>query len=627
MLPRASRTNGTVRSRSAVCNHHSLGARRAANKSTVVIRHCPVLTSVVRRQETSLVTRTRDCFPDVASAKESLAGGNGTSLQVSLAAQMRLGSSVGAVVDVVLEPDEVRTAEVIGSFCLATDLAMGFPFEHGLQSTLVAMRLAERMGVEPAAANQTYYGCLLAFAGCTTDAEIASAVFANGALLKYFHPVMFGSPAETLVGIMKALAGPDSTPLVRAMRGAVRLPGAVRGHQRHIVAMCEVAEMLCDRLGMPRDVHDIVLGFTARWDGKGTPRGLGGEQLPVALRIMHVARDATFQCLLGGTDHVLRVMRDRSGKAFDPDVVTHLTESLPNILAFDDSSSVWAEMLAWEPQEMLMLRGDEVDRALAAMGDFADLISSYFIGHSAAVAQLAAAAAARLDLAPRDVVAVRRAALVHDVGRVAVGTSVWNKPAALTADEWEHVRLHAYHTERVLSRSPALSKLGSIAGAHHERLDGSGYHRGVTAPSLAMTARLLAVADAYRTMIEPRPHRAAKSPEEAARALAEAASAGRIDPDAVAAVLEAAGTAVPRMARPAGLTGREAQVISMVAKGLQTKQVGHRLGISAKTADRHLQNAYAKIGVSTRAAAALFAMQHGLTSWGELPIPDTSHGS
>jgi HD-GYP domain-containing protein (c-di-GMP phosphodiesterase class II) len=531
------------------------------------------------------------------------------------------------VVDVAREPDEVRTAEVIGSFCLATDLAMGFPFEHGLQSTVVAMRLAEGMGVDPAAANQTYYGCLLAFAGCTTDAEISSALFADGALLKYFNPVMFGSQAETLVGIMKALADPDSPPLVRAMQGAVRLPGAVRGHQRHIVAMCEVAEMLCDRLGMRREVRDLVRGFTARWDGTGTPRGLGGERLQVALRIMHVARDAMFQYLLGGTDHVLMVMRDRSGKAFDPDVVTVLTKGLPDILGFDDSGSVWSEMLAWEPGEKLMLRGDQVDRALAAMGDFADLISSYFIGHSAGVAELAGDAAARLDLPPRDVVAVRRAALVHDLGRVAVGTSVWNKPTALTADEWERVRLHPYHTERVLSRSPALTKLGSIAGAHHERLDGSGYHRGATATSLTIPARLVAVADAYRTMIEPRPHRAARSPEEAAEALAEAASAGRIDPNAVAAVLEAAGEAVPKIARPAGLTDREAQVISMVAKGLQTKQVGHRLGISAKTADRHLQNAYAKIGVSSRAAAALFAMQHGLTSWGELPIPDRGHPS
>jgi HD-GYP domain-containing protein (c-di-GMP phosphodiesterase class II) len=531
------------------------------------------------------------------------------------------------VADVPPEPDEIGTAEVIGSFCLATDLAIGLPLEHGLQSTVVAMRLAERMGVDPAAASQTYYGCLLMWVGCTTDAEISSELFANGALLKYFNPVIFGSPTETLRGIMKALADPDSSRLVRAMQGAVRLPGAVRGHQKHIVAMCEVAEMLCDRLGMRRDVRDLVRGFTARWDGHGNPRGFGGEQLPIALRIVHVVRDAMFQCLLGGTDHALKVMRSRSGKAFDPDVATALAEGIPEILTFDHPGSVWAEMLAQEPGEKLRLRGAEVDRALGAMGDFADLISSYFIGHSAAVAQLAGAAATRLDLASSDVVAVRRAAMVHDLGRVAISTSVWNKPAALTADEWEHVRLHAYHTERVLSRSPTLIKLGWIAGAHHERLDGSGYHRGVTALNLAMPARLLAVADAYRTMIEPRPHRAARSPEEAARVLGEAASAGRLDPDAVTAVLEAVGTAVPKMARPAGLTDREAQVISMVAKGMQTKQIGHRLGISAKTADRHLQNAYAKIGISSRAAAAVFAMQYGLTSWGEFPIPDTGHRS
>ena len=171
-------------------------------------------------------------------------------MHVFVAAQTCSGSSVGPVVDVPPEPDEVRTAEVIGSFCLATDLAIGLPFEHGLQSTLVAMRLAERMGVDAAAAKQTYYGCLLVWAGCTTDAEISSALFADGALLKYFNPVMFGSPTETLAGIMKALADSDSPSLVRAVQGAAALPSAVRGHQRHIVAMCEVAEMLCERLGM-----------------------------------------------------------------------------------------------------------------------------------------------------------------------------------------------------------------------------------------------------------------------------------------------------------------------------------------------------------------------------------------
>ena len=189
------------------------------------------------------------------------------------------------------------------------------------------------------------------------------------------------------------------------------------------------------------------------------------------------------------------------------------------------------------------------------------------------------------------------------------------------------MRLHPYHTERVLSRSGFLAALAPIAGAHHERLDGSGYHRGATAAALLPAARLLAVADAYHAMIEPRPHREPLAPERAAEALAEEARHGRLDADAVAAVLEAAGQPVTRIERPCGLTEREAEVIGLLARGLQTKQVARALGISAKTADRHIQNAYAKIGVSTRAGAAVFAMEHGLAAWGELPIAHTADRS
>jgi HD-GYP domain-containing protein (c-di-GMP phosphodiesterase class II) len=190
----------------------------------------------------------------------------------------------------------------------------------------------------------------------------------------------------------------------------------------------------------------------------------------------------------------------------------------------------------------------------------------------------------------------------------------------LTAGEWERVRLHPYYTERILSRSPFLAALAPVATAHHERLDGSGYHRGVGAGSLTPDARLLAAADAYHAMTEPRPHREALSPERAAEILGEEARAGRLDADAVSAVLEAAGQSAVRIERPLGLTEREVEVVALLARGLQTKQVAHALGISVKTADRHVQNAYRKIGVSTRAAVAVFAMEHGLTGWGELPI-------
>ncbi len=209
-------------------------------------------------------------------------------------------------------------------------------------------------------------------------------------------------------------------------------------------------------------------------------------------------------------------------------------------------------------------------------------------------------------------VAIRRAASVHDIGRIATPVSVWHRSGPLTPDDWEQVRLHAYHSERVLLRAPALASLAPMAGAHHERLDGSGYHRGTPAAGQPAAVRLLAAVDAYHAMTEPRPHREAMPAARAAEALAEESRAGCLDADLVAAVLETAGQPAPRIERPAGLTEREAEVVGLLARGLQTKQIAADLGISPKTADHHIQNAYAKMGVSTRAAAALFAMEHGL---------------
>jgi HD-GYP domain-containing protein (c-di-GMP phosphodiesterase class II) len=300
-------------------------------------------------------------------------------------------------------------------------------------------------------------------------------------------------------------------------------------------------------------------------------------------------------------------------------VATQFADAATELLALDDAS-VWEETLACEPGPWLALEGEAIDRALGAMGDFADLASPYLVGHSAGVAELAAAAAQQCHLDAASLVRIRRGALVHDLGRVAVPVRIWQKAAPLTPDDWERIRLHAYYCERVLTRSAFLAALAPVASFHHERLDGSGYHRGAASAELTSPARLLAVADAYHAMTEPRPHRAALAPGQAAETLGREAGAGRLDPDAVTAVLEVAGQPVPQIERPAGLTEREAQVVALLARGLQTKQVARRLGISVKTADHHVQNAYAKIGVSTRAAAALFAMQHGLTVWGELPI-------
>jgi HD-GYP domain-containing protein (c-di-GMP phosphodiesterase class II) len=515
--------------------------------------------------------------------------------------------------------EQVRSAELVAALCLATDLGMGFPFEHGLHSTLIAMRLADRLGLDRETASETYYACLLAHSGCTADAHITAQVYGDS-LATHVHPVMYGSGREVMTGLMRALPDPESAGPRRAVQTGRRLPRLAREQRPHLAAMCEVAGMVADGVGVPSSVAGLLQHLMERWDGWGPLRRARGDEIPLQMRIVHLAADAAIQRLLGGEERVVRLVRERAGHAFDPEVAACLIDDAERILALDVRASVWEEALDREPRPWLLLDGAALDRGLAAMGNFADLISPYLTGHSTGVAELAAAAARGCGIDESGVVSLRRAALVHDLGRVAIHPRVWQKRGPLSADEWEQVRLHPYHAERVVSRSKFLAELAPVAGAHHERCDGSGYHRGVAGAQLTVPARVLAAADAYWAMTAPRPHRAPLPPLLAADELAREASAGRLDAAAVTAVLAAAGQQVPRVERPAGLTEREARVVGMLARGLQTKEIARALGISSKTADRHIQNAYRKIGVSTRAAATLFAMEHALPAWGELPI-------
>jgi HD-GYP domain-containing protein (c-di-GMP phosphodiesterase class II) len=516
----------------------------------------------------------------------------------------------------------VRAAEVVAALSLATDLATGVPVEHGLHSALIATRLCEVLAVGPETTTQVYYSCLLYYIGCTATARTAAELFGDdNALTTYATPVRFGTPVELLTGMARAIAPPGRFPTVRAVQLARGLPRLARVFPSVVATSCEVAQMLTRRLGLPAAVSTLFAHETDRWDdGKGRSPSARGEAIPLPMRIVQVARDAAYQRLLGGNEYATRIVRSRSGAAFDPDVVGPFTGRAADILDIDTSTSVWAASLAAEPRPHLLLEGEAPDRALAAMGDFADLVSPYLVGHSSGVAALAAAAGSNCGLGAGDVRSLDRAAHVHDLGRVAVPARIWQQSGPLSPDDWERVRLHAYHTERVLQHFPFLAALAPIASFHHERLDGSGYHRGTTATGLAMPTRILAAADAYHAMTEPRPHRAALSPLEAAHALGVQARGGKLDPDAVAAVLAAAGQRVPRVQRPAGLTERESEVVGLLARGLQTKQVARVLRISVKTADSHIQNAYRKMGVRTRAGAAVFAMQHGLAVSGELPM-------
>jgi HD-GYP domain-containing protein (c-di-GMP phosphodiesterase class II)/DNA-binding CsgD family transcriptional regulator len=376
------------------------------------------------------------------------------------------------------------------------------------------------------------------------------------------------------------------------------------------------------------------------------PGELSGIQIPLAVRLMQVAQDADMAWHQGGGLLADGLLAERAGSGLDPGAVAAFLSLGDAAYAGLDAPSIWDAALLAEPGPQPVVSEDRLDACLSAIADFADLKSMWTVGHSRGVAGLAERAAVVAGLPEADQVLLRRAGLVHDIGRVAVPVNVWAKRGPLNRDEREQVRLHAYHTERVLDVAAGLRPLARLAGSHGERCDGSGYHRGSRSAELPLTAWLLAAADCYHAMGEPRPHRRALPAGAAARELSREAEAGRLAADAVHAVLTAAGQAQPRRAtatraerpsgprpvgsepagrrpagpagqrpaasRPAGLSERECEVLGLLARGLATKQVARRLGISPKTCDHHIQRLYGKAGVSTRAGATLFALEHGL---------------
>jgi HD-GYP domain-containing protein (c-di-GMP phosphodiesterase class II) len=396
--------------------------------------------------------------------------------------------------------------------------------------------------------------------------------------------------------------------------------GMTGGLNEASLAHCEVAQRLAGRLGLQAQVLEALACTFERWDGSG-PRRLKGEAIPLSVRVAHLAWDVEVGQRLAEDSHgCLELVRRHAGAGLDPALVERFCRSAPEVLAALEAGSVWDCVLACEPAEQRWLDESEIDTAASIFADFTDLKSAFTAEHSRRVASLGSAAAQRCGLDEPTVRLVRWAGLVHDIGRVALTASAWDRRGPLREAELEQVRLHAYHTERVLRRADALAAAGSLASLHHERLDGSGYHRGAHAGTLSMPARVLAAADAFAAMTEARAYRPAFTPPRAAEVLLAEARAGRLDIDAVRGVLEAAGQPVRRVRRdwPAGLSDREVEVLGLLARGLSMKEIAQRLVVSPKTVDHHVQHIYTKLDVRTRPAARLFAIEHGLAYDGPL---------
>ena len=452
--------------------------------------------------------------------------------------------------------------------------------------------------------------------GVAVDVEGAGFLFAGGAAERVArvtdscggHIASGASPIRRLTMIGRFLAG-----------GSKEVEASMASH-------CETSGELSLRLGLGPAVRDPLQQAFERWDGKGSPAKLAGVEIARIMRIVHIANDVEALHRIGGVDAAVEMLRSRRGTEFDPDLVDHFCAHAGDLLASLDEHDGWDTLIARHDTLGRRLNGDELDQALGAFADYADVKSPFMLGHSRGVAQLATAAAATVGLPGGEVVLVRRAALVHDVGTIGVSAGILDKTGRLTENERERIRTHPYLTARTYSKPRALAAIGMLAAMHHERMDGSGYPSGLTADALPMTARVIAAADVYHALLEPRPHRGAFTRETAAQILATEVTEGRLDGDAVKAVLDAAGHRVGRQAGQAGgLTAREVEILVMVSRGMTKKQIAKQLTISAKTVSAHVEHVYTKLGVTSRGAAALFAMRHGLVAVREFDAVAKEH--
>jgi HD-GYP domain-containing protein (c-di-GMP phosphodiesterase class II) len=513
-------------------------------------------------------------------------------------------------------PAPTRLADVLGGMSFATDLAAGVPMETSLRTCVLATALLRAQGADATELADGYYGALLRHLGCTAMAHEAAAV-ADGDdhdLLRTFETVDRARKLDTATRAVRHLAaaapmGRRAAAVARALTSPSLGPAIASGQ-------CAQAATLAADLGMGAGVVTVLQQIYERVDGRGAPLGLHGEQLTRAARALHVANVVEIQLRHGGRARAEAEVRARRGAHLDPEACDAFLGNAAALWPTLEATSVWEAYLDAEPGSPRLVAATQLDDVALAFARYADLKSPSRLGHSPGVARVATAAAVAAGLAPDETATLRRAALLHDVGIVCVPNGIWEKAGPLNAAEWERVRLHAYYGERILARVPALAASALVLGAHHERCDASGYPHGTRVSGAALAAGILACADTYQALTHARPYRAALSPAAAADVLREEARTGRLSARATEHVLAGLGHARSTTSAPPrpshGLTEREVGVLVQVARGLTNKEVATALGISPRTVQHHVEHIYAKIGVTTRAAAALFAVRSEL---------------
>lgn len=495
--------------------------------------------------------------------------------------------------------DQLATLSALSAIL---DLANGLGHEKSLLTGLFALELAAEDGLDEAQQRAAFFAGLLRHLGCTAYAPSEAQLVPDDISLR--KNLILGDSSNP-VEVLGAVGRSHSTLLGRAMGLGRVVTSRQRLKAEWTHEACGAARLLAAGLGLGPDVLDALDQVFERWDGKGGPRGLGGSALSRVGQHASAAHLALAFSMSGGVELAVEVLELRSGKALEPKLARQAKALLRR---FDGQTESRTERI--EKLDRAAPLPVSLETIAVTFGDFADLQSPFTRGHSRHVATLALDAAAGLPLNDADRAALLLAAHLHDLGQVAVPTGVWLRPRWRDVER-ERARGHPFFTERVLAASP-LAEAGKLAGAHHERLDGSGYHRATAAALQPVAARLLAATDMACGLVEARPHRPAHAPLAARGLVRDAVKSGHLDAACVDAIERAQGHApAPRSGPRVELTDREHEVLVLLARGQTNKQIAASLGISDRTVQHHTIHIYEKLGVDTRAAAAVLAARYG----------------
>jgi putative nucleotidyltransferase with HDIG domain len=387
-----------------------------------------------------------------------------------------------------------------------------------MRTALIGMRLAEEIRLSTVDSWALFYALLLKDLGCSSNAAKVAYLFGTDdhRVKHATRMIDWRKPGQCLRHCWDNCATGGST-LERLMKMAAIMRSGARGARRISEVRCERGAEIARMLQLPEATARAIHDLDEHWDGGGNPYGLRGEEISLLGRICCLAQTVEVFFSARGLEAALEVAQQRRRRWFDPQLVDALC-------AFRSEAEFWTrlqsedlagELSRWEPEDAMLIADEAcVDRVAEAFAQVVDAKSPWTYRHSTRVAEIAVGIARQFGCRPDLERDLRRAALLHDIGKLGVSNLILDKPGRPTEEEFAQIRLHPEYSQRILQRVDAFRALAEVAGAHHERLDGAGYYRGLVSTQLPWVTRVLTVADIYEAMSAKRPYRDAMSWEQ-----------------------------------------------------------------------------------------------------------------